>query len=138
MFRNFSLRQDMQIPYDNVHSTVSPCNLDEYFDRLKDAYEIHRLHEVKGFVKKNGELLGYINRITPIINNYFPRYEKCLTFCQDPEFEELDDITIYIKSIKSEFDNDWKKLDQLEKELSYITDFSTELKGLISVDLWLE
>ena len=128
----------MQIPVENVFQNVSDrMDLEEYVEKLSHNYEIHKPHEVKDFIKKNVELIPYINRITPIINNRFPSYKKCLTFCQDPEFEELDDINIYISSLKSEFDADWKKLDELERELFHITEFSTKIKGLVSVDLWL-
>ena len=137
--KNFSLRQNMQIPVGNVHPNVSDrWDLEEDIEKLSHNYEIHKPHKVKDFIKRNAELVPYINRITPIIDNHFPSYKKCLTYCQDPEFEELDDITIYINSFRSEFDDYWKKLDELEKELFHITEFSTKIKGLVSVDLCLK
>lgn len=137
--KNFSLRQNMQIPFENVYQDVSGIrDLEEDIQNLSQYYEIHKVHEVNDFIKKNVELIPYINRITPLINNHFPCYKKCLTFSQDPEFDELDDITIYINSLKSEFEADWRKLDELERELFHINEFSTKIKGLVSVDLWLK
>ena len=136
---NFSLRQNMQIPFENVYQNASGrMDLEEDIERLAEDYEVHKPRKVKDFIEKNAELIAYINRITPIINNHFPNYRKCLTFCPDPEYDELDDITIYINSLRSEFDADWKKLDELERELFHITEFSTRIKGLVSVDLWLK
>jgi hypothetical protein len=138
MYENFSLRQNMQITQENVYISGPDVKyLDEDFEKLSDDYEIHNPQEIKEFIGNNDELIPYIDKITPIINSHFPNYQKCLTFCQDPEFEELNDITIYINCSESEFDAEWKKLDELEKELFYINEFSAEVKGLISVDLWL-
>lgn len=139
MQKNFSLRQNMQIPQENHYTGILDRNVfDELIDILSKNYEVHNAECVKDFIEKNKELLPYINKITPIINKHFPDYKKCITFCQDPEFKELDDITIYINSIESTFDTDWKKLDILENELFYIDDFSSKIKGLITVDLWLK
>ena len=113
-------------------------NLDYEIEELSDSYEIHNSRQVEDFIEKNSGLLQYIKAIAPIIDNHFPEYKKCLTFCQDPEFSELDDITIYINSIKSSFESDWKRLDELERELFFITDFSAKIKGLLSLDLWLK
>ena len=136
-FRKIMELKIMQISQDNFYPTASAeNNLDGEMERLSKNFEIHKLIELKNFLQKNAGLIQYIDRITPIINSHFPDYKKCITFCQDPEFEELDDITIYINSLKTEFDKDWKQLDKLERELFYIKDFSTEIKGLISMDLW--
>ncbi|MBR4448367.1 hypothetical protein [Methanobrevibacter sp.] len=136
MQKNFSLTQKMQIPQQASYSNATFDNNE--IEKLSKSYEIHNGELVKNFLKKNKGLLEYINAITPLINNYFPKYKKCLTFCEDPEFHELDDITIYINSFKSSFEEDWKKLDELERELFYIAGFSTIIKGLVCLDLWFK
>lgn len=138
MYQNLFLRQNMQIPQENVYNPITISSLDKNIEDLSKNYEIHKPQEVKEFFEDYDELVQYISSITPLIDKHFPDYMKCLTFCQDPEFEELDDITIYIHSFKSQFDTDWKKLDELEKELFYLDGFSNQTKGLISVDLWLK
>jgi len=137
MYQNFSLRQNMQIPQENTYYSGTVSNLDLKFQVLSKSFEIHKPNELKEFIKDNIELIEYLNCLIPLINNHFPNYKKCLTFCQDPEFYELDDVTIYINSFKSNFNDDWKKLDKLEKEIFYIDEFSNQIKGLVSVDLWL-
>ncbi|MBQ9161528.1 MAG: hypothetical protein IJ122_09480 [Methanobrevibacter sp.] len=139
MNNNFSLRQNMQIPQKRAYVGLEfGNNLDEEIEELSKHYEIHNIHQVKDFIRKNEDLVEYIKSITPIIDKHFPDNKKCLTFCEDSEFEELDDITIFISCFKADFDRDWKQLDVLEKELCYLDGFSTKLKGLISVDLWVE
>lgn len=137
MFQNFSLRQNMQIPQENVYYSGTASNLALKFDDLSKSFEIHKADELKGFIKNNVGLIEYINCLIPLINNHFPNSKKCLTFSQDPEFDELDDVTIYIHTFKSDFDDDWKKLDELEKEIFYIDEFSNQIKGLVLLDLWL-
>ena len=139
MQKDFTLTQNIEMPQ------KTPCsqdrfkdNLDYELDKLSKSYEIHNIPQVRDFITENRDLLQYIRTITPLINNYFPEYKKCLTFCRDPEFSELDDITIYINSIKSSFESDWEKLDELEKELFYISKFPARSKGLISLDLWFQ
>lgn len=138
MHKNFSLTQNMQIPQ-GMESTGTnfSINLDDEIEKLSKIYGIHKTQQIKDFLIDNVELIPYIDTIAPIIDNHFPNCKKCMTFCKDPEFDELDDITIFLGSLKDEFDNDWKKLDKLEKELFYLSEFSTKIKGLISVDLWL-
>ena len=138
MYQNFSLRQNMQIPHENVHVTGTAGNSDAEIYALSKNYQIHKPPELKEFIKDNAQLIQYINAITPLINNQFPNYKKCITFCKDPEFDELEDVTIYINSFKEDFDRGWKKLDELEKELFGIDEFSNKIKGLVSLDLWIK
>ena len=81
MNQNVSLRQNMQIPHQNSGNAV---NVDQYLEKLSECYELLNIHEVKDFIEKNLDLIPYINKITPLINNSFPEYKKCLTFAQDP------------------------------------------------------
>ena len=138
MQKNFSLSQNMQMPRKRVVTDTNlSTNFDEKIEKLSKSYEIHKIKQIKNFIIKNTDLIHYLNTITPIINNHFPNHKKCITFCEDLEFEKLDEITIYINSFESEFEKDWKTLDKLEMELCCLDGFSTKLKGLVSVDLWL-
>ena len=84
MYQNFSLRQNMQIPHENVHVTGTAANSDAEIYALSKNYQIHKPQELKEFIKGNAQLIQYINAITPLINNQFPNYKKCITFCKDP------------------------------------------------------
>lgn len=138
MQQNYSQRLEIQIPRENIYTglEIRP-DFDDEFERLSKNYKIHRIDQVKKFIKKNSELIGYINTITPIIEEYFPKNLKCITFCQDYEFEELNDITIYIHSSDDTFDEDCKKFDELEIEIIELNEFSTNITKLLSMDLWL-
>ncbi len=127
----------MQIPQENMYTGLSiKPSFDSEFDELSKEYKIHKSQHVKEFIENNCGLLDYINKITPIINIYFPKHLKCITFCRDYEFEELTDITIYIKSSDDSFDDDCERFDELEIEIIKMNGFS-KIKNLVSMDLWL-
>ena len=81
LYQNFSLMHNMQIPQENVYNIIKIRNPDENIEELLKNFEIHKPQEVKEFIEENNELVQYINSITPLIDNYFPGYKKCLTFC---------------------------------------------------------
>lgn len=60
-----------------------------------------------------------------------------MTFCEDYEFEELNDITIYIPSSETAFESDWKKFKEMEIEILKMKEFPRRMNTLISIDLWL-
>lgn len=60
-----------------------------------------------------------------------------MTFCEDYEFEELNDITIYIPSSETRFESDWKKFKEMEIEILKMKEFPRRMNTLISIDLWL-
>ena len=130
--QNSSLRQNMQIPHQNSGNTV---NVDEYLEKLSECYELQNIHEVKDFSEKNLDLIPYVNKITPLINNCFPEYAKCLTFAHDPEFDDLSSLIIHVKSLESRLDEDFEKLINLEREFIGLDGFSTQTKSLIIMDL---
>ena len=111
-------------------------NIDEKIEKLSKYYNVHKTEEVIEFIKEHREIIPYLEKITPIINSYFPNKKKCLTFCKDPEFEELNDITIYIKSTKQTFESDWKKFDKLRTEILKNKEYPRKIKNLVSISLW--
>lgn len=138
MQNNYSQKIFMQIPQENTYTGLAlKPDLNEEFNKLSNNYKVHRIHQVKEFIKNNPELMNYINKITPIINKFFPKHIKCITFCRDYEFEELNDITIYINSSNESFDDDCEKFDELEVEIIKLNGFTTNIKKLVSMDLWL-
>ena len=132
--QNVSLRQNMQIPHQNSGNAV---NVDQYLEKLSECYELQNIHEVKDFIEKNLDLIPYVNKITPLINNCFSEYKKCLTFAHDPEFDDLSSLIIHVKSLESRLDEDFEKLINLEREFIALDGFSTQTKSLIILDLRL-
>lgn len=133
----YAPRLEMQIPQENRYFAVTfDSDFDREFDKLSKDYKIHKKHEVKEFIRNNPELIDYIQEITPLIDKFFPKYLKCITFCQDYEFEELNDITIYINSTDETFEQDSEKFDDLETEIIKLNNHATKIKKLLSMDLW--
>lgn len=136
MQKYFTQRQEIQIPQERPHVNLNVNNFDEEIEKLSKNYTIHRKEEVKEFIKIHPELIPYINKITPIINCYFPNYKKCITFFEDYEFEELNDISIYINSTEKTFEKDCKIFDELLTTILKMNEIPTEIKRLVSMDLW--
>ena len=59
-----------------------------------------------------------------------------MTFYEDFEFEELNDLTIYINTHKSMLDNDWKKFKELEMRMLKMKESRGEINTLVSISLW--
>ncbi|MDO5814026.1 MAG: hypothetical protein Q4Q18_00170 [Methanobrevibacter sp.] len=94
---------------------------------------MHNKEEVKAFIEKHAEILDYIEEITPLIDDYFPKYSKIIEFCKDPEFDRLDFVMIYIKG--ESFEKDYETLNRFKEEPLYISKFSRNIKGLVCVEL---
>lgn len=127
--------QNMKIPPERQFAGLESDNINEKIEKLSESYNIEKRQKVEEFMNDNPELIQYLDKITPIINNYFPHNLKTLTFCEDPEFEELNDITIYIHTTESQYPADLKKYDELETEVLRRNDFS-KTKQLVSISLW--
>jgi hypothetical protein len=112
-------------------------NADEKIEMLFNGYTVHRKGEVTAYIKEHPEIIPYIEKITPIISSHFPDRKKCMTFCEDYEFEEPNDITIYIPSSETRFESDWKKFKEMEIEILKMKEFPRRMNTLISIDLWL-
>ena len=135
MQKNYSPRLVMQIPKENAYTGLSiKPDIDEEFERLSKTYDIHEIHSVNSFIEQYKNILGFINEITPLINDYFPDYKKIIEFCKDPELNELDFIMIYIEGIS--FDEDYEKLKKFKNEPLYLSKFSKNINGLVCVELW--
>jgi hypothetical protein len=87
-------------------------------------------------MKKDDRLIPYIHSITPLIKEYFPNHRKYLTYCIDPEFEELNCAKICVIGNDSLFEEEHALMNRLKKEIIYSTDYPVEVKSLISVRLW--
>ena len=85
-------------------------------------------------MEKHSDIPVYISEITPLINEYFPKYRKNIRFCKDPEFNDLDYIMIYIEC--SDYKKDKKTLEKLKNESLYLSKFSKKINGKVCVELW--
>ena len=71
------------------------------------------------------------------LNEYMEKYDKLnLTYYIDPEFEELNHAIICVIGNNSLFEKEREMMNRLNDELLYLTDFSIDVKSLISVRLW--
>ncbi|MEE1149730.1 hypothetical protein [Methanobrevibacter sp. UBA212] len=137
MQQNYSQRLEMQIPQENTYTGLTKTkNMDKELANLSKDYNILKIDELKEYLEKNGGLIPYIHSITPLIKDYFPKNELCLTYYIDPEFEELNHALICVIGKNSLFEKERELMNQLNDKLLYLTDFSTDVKSLISVRLW--
>ena len=118
----------------NEIGLTAMTNFDEEFEKLSKNYTLQDIEKIKCFIKNHKIILSYIHEITPLINTYFPHYQKIIEFCEDPEFSDLDFIMIYIKG--RSYDEDYENLKRFENEPLYMTKFSRNINGLVCVDLW--
>lgn len=63
--------------------------LKDDFNELSKDYTLRKIDELRAYFEKDERLIPYIHSITPLIKEYFPDKEIYLTYCTDPEFEEL-------------------------------------------------
>lgn len=112
-------------------------NQNREFEKLSKDYTLRRTNELKEYLKKDERLISYINTITPLIKEYFPENKIYLTYCVDPEFEEeLNRAKICVIGQDSLFEEEYKKMNELEDEILNLTEFPVQVKSLISVRLW--
>lgn len=126
---------EMQIPKENSYNNLTISrNFDDEFNKLSNYYDIEESNKLKNFMKKHENTLDFIHEITPLINEYFPNYDKVIEFCEDPEFKDLDFIMIYIKG--NNYQKDELILEKFEKEPLYKSKFTKNIYGLVCVELW--
>ena len=109
---------------------------DKKFDELYEDFLVFNNAELKKFIKSNDDLLLLIDKIYPLLNKYFPDFVFILDFNQDPEFESLNQVEIFIHIAESGYDENWNKLKLLNNEIDGLNEFPYSIKRLISVDLW--
>ena len=137
MHRNYSQRLEMQIPHENNYAKLTETqNINQEFVKLSKDYDILKINKLMKYMKKYDKLIPYINSITPLIKDYFPKNKKYLTYYIDPEFEELNHAIICVIGNNSLFEKEREMMNRLNDELLYLTDFSIDVKSLISVRLW--
>ena len=126
---------EMQIPKENSYNSLTISrNFDDKFNELSQYYRLYNPDELKDFIKKHEITLDFIHEITPLVYEYFPKHDKTLEFCKDPEFKSLDFIIINIKCI--DFEKDYITLEKFEDEPLYNSKYERKINGLVSVDLW--
>lgn len=106
------------------------------FNELYNQFHVLNNTELKEFIKNHDDLLLLIDKINPLLKKIFPNFVYILDFNQDPEFQYLNQVVIYIHIGQSSFDENWALLRQLNKEIRNIDEFPSQLKRLLSVDLW--
>lgn len=109
-------------------------NIDFELHELSKKYPLENPEEIREFLKNNEKILPFINEITPLINEYFPDYDKLIEFSEDPEFSELDYLLIYIKTKNYKQDNETLK--KFKDEPLYLSKYSKKINGLLCVELW--
>lgn len=97
-------------------------------------YTIEESEKIIEFVEKDLKILDFIYEITPLLDEYFPNYEKLLELCEDSEFKDLNSIMIYIKG--NDYPKDKLILNKFVKEPLYKSKFEKKIYGLVSVSLW--
>ena len=126
---------EMQIPKENSYNSLTITrNFDDEFNKLSNYYDIEEPDKLKNFMKKHENTLDFIHEITPLMNEYFPNYDKVIEFNEDPEFKDLNSIMIYIKC--SDYQKDRLTLNKFIKEPLYKSKFAKKIYGLVSVALW--
>lgn len=137
MQQNHFQRLEMQIPSENAYTGLTDTqNMDKELEDLSKDYNIRKTEELREYLKKDDRILPYIHSITPLIKDFFPKNERYLTYYIDPEFEELNHAIICVIGNNSLFEKERELMNQLNDELLYSTDFTTDVKSLISVRLW--
>ena len=103
---------------------------------LSKYYILRKTDELKEYLKRDERLIQYIKFITPIIRKYFSERKIYLTYCIDPEFEELNDVKICVIGNDSSFEDEHELMNNLNDELLHSTEFPVEVKSLLSVRMW--
>ena len=99
-------------------------------------FELLNESETIKFIVKNIGLIELIEKATPIIKNHFPNNSFSLEFDKDPEIPSLNKLVIYVKGVDETFDNDWKKIKRISKEIRNLSLYDDTVKNLLSLDLW--
>jgi hypothetical protein len=107
----------------------------EEFDEISKNYFLYEKEFVKRFFTERYGLISYVNHITPVINSHFKDYQKMIVFNQDPEFDSLSNIRIYIKSSEEFKERDEETLNKLKNEIRKCNLFPNDIKNICSIKL---
>lgn len=105
------------------------------FDELSENYDLINPKKIYEFIKLNNDLLNALYQILPLLKKYFPSEKFLLKFVPDYEFEELNQLVIYICTNEDNFDNNWNLLNKLNDEIDELK-LNIFVSNLIAVDLW--
>lgn len=105
------------------------------FKNISKEYNIINIEEVIRFVLVNDDLIELIQKVTPLLKQYFPEHKYCLKFVPDPEFKNLNQLVAYIEIEDNDFDKEWDIMQELEKSIRASCS-NLKVKHLFSVDLW--
>ncbi len=109
-------------------------DFDSKFQDLIAKFKTLNHDEIYEFIAENDLFLDLYDDIVPLIEKYFPKCSCSLEFHADPEFDNLNQLVIYVHSNDEDFEKDWKKLEELNEDIR--ESLGSEVKELISVDLW--
>lgn len=110
--------------------------INQFQENFLREYELINSNEIRNFIFKNDDLIELFHEINFLIKKYFNDYPCSLEFVQDPEFNSLNQLVIYVHGEESSFDEDWGILKQLNKEIRMLNISNKDVKSLVSVDLW--
>ena len=86
MNQNYSQRLVMQIPQENTYTGLeNSLNINREINKLSKDYKLRKISELKEYLTKNPQLIPYINSITPLIKESFPKNKRYLTYYIDPD-----------------------------------------------------
>ena len=67
-----------------------------YCENDKFSPELINPNEICNYIEKNYEMEGLVNETLRLVNTYFPNSKNYLHLFNDPEFENLSNLVIYI------------------------------------------
>ena len=102
---------------------------------LSEHYTLYNKDEIYKFLKSHPNLVEALYQILDPISKYFKHDKLILEFVPDYEFEELNQIVVYICADENSFDKNWDLLSKLKKEI-YKLDMDLFVSDFFSVDLW--
>ena len=87
------------------------------FDKLTKHYELLNPDEIYDFIKLDIDLLNELDQVLPLLNKYFPTKKFYLEFAPDYEFEDLNQLVVFVCTDDEHFEEDWKILNELNSQL---------------------
>lgn len=119
------------------HDDVLIINYDfeTNLDNLSKYYTLYNEEEIYKFLKSHPNLVEALYQILDPISKYFKHDKLILEFVPDYEFEELNQVVVYICADENSFDKNWDLLNKLEDEIRNL-DIDFSVFNSFFVDLW--